>query len=302
MSPPMNTLHTFRLVAQLLNMSKAGQQLGLTHSAVSGQIKRLEAWFGRRLFRKAGRNIELTPVGAELLSMLDTTLPVIDEVSQRLRRSDVSKSVAISCLPSVAVRWLVPALPEFMKMRSDVTLQISYSQPGQTFDADKHDILITVYDDTLPDPKALKLFSRRTMLVASQQYFINKISTKESPLDGVTVLHDETKEAWNTWVKKYSSELVKVKNGPIFEDFNMFASAVIAGHGVGLCPVEIFSREIKSGELVIFSDVSIFSEKFYMLTTGSHPSRAVSAFVRWFTDHCVEAARLDAPPAHVAEP
>lgn len=70
--------------------------------------------------------------------------------------------------------------------------------------------------------------------------------------------------------------------GPIFQDFNLLATAVIAGHGVALCPIEVFRREIENGDLVILSDIATLEEESYFLITKKARSKAIAAFGDWF--------------------
>ena len=70
--------------------------------------------------------------------------------------------------------------------------------------------------------------------------------------------------------------------GFIFQDFNLLATAVIAGHGVALCPVEVFRREIENGDLVILSDVATLEDESYFLITKLTRSKAAASFADWF--------------------
>ena len=108
--PPMNTLATFCVAAHRLNFSQAGEELNLTHAAVSTQMKRLEDWFGRKLFERSGRGLKLTPAGQELLRTVDASLLAISATSQKLRVSRDRQQISVACLPSIATRWLVPSL------------------------------------------------------------------------------------------------------------------------------------------------------------------------------------------------
>ena len=72
--PPLNTLIAFQTAARLSNLSRAGEELHVTHAAVSSQIKRLEAWFGRKLFERSGRGVILTPAGQEFRKTVDVAL------------------------------------------------------------------------------------------------------------------------------------------------------------------------------------------------------------------------------------
>ena len=75
-----------------------------------------------------------------------------------------------------------------------------------------------------------------------------------------------------------------VGNGPVFADFNILATAVIAGHGVALCPTEVFREELRRGDLIVLSDISTDDDKGYFLTMSAQPSAAEVKFAEWFRD------------------
>ena len=77
---------------------------------------------------------------------------------------------------------------------------------------------------------------------------------------------------------------VDVGNGPVFADFNILATAVIAGHGVALCPIEVFREELRRGDLVVLSETSTDDDKGYFLTMSAQPSAAAVTFAAWFRD------------------
>ncbi|TIX35483.1 MAG: LysR family transcriptional regulator, partial [Mesorhizobium sp.] len=71
---------------------------------------------------------------------------------------------------------------------------------------------------------------------------------------------------------------------PVFADFNILATAVIAGHGVALCPIEVFREELRRGDLVVVSDIATDTDKGYYLTMSAQPSAAEITFADWFRD------------------
>jgi LysR family transcriptional regulator, glycine cleavage system transcriptional activator len=113
--PPMNTLHAFAVAAHRLNFSHAGEELNITHAAVSNQMKRLEQWFGRKLSECSGRGIMLAAAGQELLRTVDASLLAISATSENIRITRDRKHISVASLPSIATRWLVPSLTDFLQ-------------------------------------------------------------------------------------------------------------------------------------------------------------------------------------------
>ena len=96
------------------------------------------------------------------------------------------------------------------------------------------------------------------------------------------MLHDETTAGWQEWCRLAGIPEAKVTSGTIYQDFNLLATAVIAGHGIGLCPVNVFREEIGRGDLVVISSVSIYDDKGYAIVTRRDRSKVVADFVEWF--------------------
>jgi DNA-binding transcriptional LysR family regulator len=100
------------------------------------------------------------------------------------------------------------------------------------------------------------------------------------------LLHDESMDGWKEWFRQAVVKAPDPIRGPIFQDFNMLATAVIAGHGVALCPVEVFRREIDRGDLVVLSDVATAESQGYYVISNSSTKKPVRRFIEWFTKEC----------------
>lgn len=282
--PPLNTLQAFESAARHLSLSRAGEEMHVTHAAISGQIRKLETWLGRRLFERSGRGIALTAAGEEYLQTVQAALLAVSASSQALRIQRDRKSLAVACLPSIATRWLIPALPQFSAKYPEITIEVSYARAHEQFDPERHDVLITHQKAASEELANTMLFSRINKPVASPRYI--EISGIGDHLDGATILHDEMTSAWEDWFAKAGFRPASLIHGPVYQDFNLLATAVIAGHGVALCPIEVFRRELSRGDLVILSNVATLGDQGYYLITNQNPPQSARKFCTWFTGHC----------------
>ncbi len=110
-------LHYFWVTARAGGIMRAGEQLHTTPQTLSGQIKLLEEWFGRKLFRKSGRNLELTDDGRLALGYADQIFALGAELEGAVRQArggprvlEFRVGIADSVAKSVAYRLLEPAL------------------------------------------------------------------------------------------------------------------------------------------------------------------------------------------------
>ena len=162
-------------------------------------------------------------------------------------------------------------------------MRVAYAKAEDRLGDDENDVLITLGADPTPGVTSLKLFSRLNRPVCSPHYLAGKGSCE--PLRGsprADLLHDENRQGWQRVVLRGRTGQVDVGNGPVFADFNILATAVIAGHGVALCPVDVFRDELKRGDLVVLSDVSTNRDKSYFLTMSVDASPAALTFADWF--------------------
>ncbi len=281
--PPLNALKTFEVAARHQNFSRAGDELCVTHAAISHQIKNLEDWFGRKLFRRQNRRVRLTRAGQYLLSHISVLFEEMADVCQRVKSSGQRHTLSVGCIPSIAARWLIPHLGNFSTQHQDIDLQVLYAQADNRLSDGDYDILITLGEDTAAHVKSEKIFSRATRPVCSPG-FLEKHPDLSNPLNiaKVSLLHDETKEDWQDWFSKAGITEINQLSGPIFQDTNLMTTAVIAGHGIALCPVEIYREEITRGDLIPLSEVETNTDAGYYLTTESERSEAVEIFVDWF--------------------
>lgn len=284
--PPLNTLRAFQLTARLMSVSRAGEEMNLTHAAVSNQIKRLEDWFGQRLFERVGRGVVLTPAGAAFQKAVDAALASIAAAAQELRHEADRKSVRVACVPSIAMRWLIPALSDFHERHKDINVKLVYAKGFETFDSDRYDVLITEMADRDASARAVKLFSRSNRPVASRAYIAKHRHFTEGSLEGARLLHDETTQDWEDWFEKVGYRPNKVSNGPVFGDFNLLSAALLTGQGVALCPIDVFRREISEGRLIVLSDVATYEQNGYYMLSKDSRNASVTTFWKWFAKVC----------------
>lgn len=285
--PPLNALRAFEATARLMSLSKAGDELHVTHAAISHQIKHLETWLGRKMLQKSGRGVALTPAGTEYFLTISGSLAAIAHATGNIRRDHNMRSITVGCIPSIASRWLVPALPSFQESDPDLDVRIVYARAEEQFDDESLDVLITMGEDLTAGRESRLLFSRRNQPVASGHYLTKRNWTVDNVSPAAAdLLHDESMDGWKEWFRKAEVNAPDPIRGPIFQDFNMLATAVIAGHGVALCPVEVFRREIDRGDLVVLSDVATAESQGYYVISNSSTKKPVRRFIEWFTKEC----------------
>ncbi|MDE3775492.1 LysR substrate-binding domain-containing protein [Sinorhizobium meliloti] len=282
MLPPLGALRVFEAAARLSSFSRAADELHVSHAAVSHQIRRLEEWFGRRLFRREKRGVQLVQEAEGLANALSSSFYHIAAEVECLKLR-TNAEITVACIPSIATRWLIPALGEFLVDNANVAVRVVYAKAAQRLRENSCDVLITLGADISGDVFCTKLFSRMNKPVASPRYLQGKGDfTSAQQIAEAHLLHDESIVHWQQWFIKAGVPRPRIPTGPVFQDFNLLAAAAIAGHGVALCPVEVCRREIKNGDLIVLSDISVLEEESYFLVSKASRQEAVASFCAWF--------------------
>ncbi|MDD1780941.1 LysR substrate-binding domain-containing protein [Enterovibrio sp. ZSDZ35] len=281
--PPLSALKAFEATARHLSFSLAAEELFVTHAAVSHQIKRLEEWFQMRLFERRGRGIRLTRSGELLFRRVSPALNEIAEACNSVKAMKGNDALTVGCIPSIANRWLVPHLVEFTAAKPNLDVKVVYASVADSLAANELDVLISTDEHNMPGVKSEKLFSRTKKPVCSPS-FLEKHSPIDTPLDiaRVPLIHDEQRKEWQHWFDSAGVCWSATDSWPVFQDFNLLATAVIAGHGVALCPVEVFRLEIARGDLIVLSDIATKQDLGYYASYRQNASTTVFDFVEWF--------------------
>ena len=162
--PPLNRLRAFEAMGRLGSATRAGAELSVTHSAVSRQVKALEAALGMRLFEGPKSKLELTREGQALLAGLT---PAFDALTEAVRAVRPVASVRIAVHNSLAVKWLIPRLPEFERRQPGVAIELR-DLPIEAVRARDADLVVRFLDGPrLDDPGVEHLAANRIGLVVA---------------------------------------------------------------------------------------------------------------------------------------
>ena len=124
-TPSLHALRAFEAAARLGSFARASEELHLTPSAISHQVRALERHFGRALFVRASRQVILTTDGERLLAALSQAFNTIHAVCAELSPPARKQDLSVHCTPSFAGKWLGPRLPSFLTQHLSVNIRLS---------------------------------------------------------------------------------------------------------------------------------------------------------------------------------
>ncbi len=287
---PLNALRSFEAVARHGSFNDAAGELGVTASAVSLQVRRLEERIGRPLFTRRHRSVSLTETGARLA-------PGLTETFDRMERllSDVlgptSASLRISAMPSFASRWLAPRIAVFAALHPEYEVRVSGDDNLLSFDRDDADLGIRYGAGPYPGLHCLRIADAAAVPVCSPA-FLQRHRAALSAASGLVrlpLLHDDIGAAapglptWDRWLAAAGVAGIARPRGLRFESQHMALTAAEAGQGIALGLTPLVDGALADGRLVRASTVAIASAHAFWIVCRSDRAqeRKLKAIIRW---------------------
>ena len=288
--PPLTALRSFEAAARYGSFSQAAEELCVTQSAVSHQIRQLESWFGFELFHRNGRRISVTDKGAELATSLGEAFGDIARTCRRISAPEELQTLTVAAIPSVATCWLIPRLSGFWRHHPDIRVKLLYAIHGAPIDFQDVDIAIAYGTGEWPGVVVTRFLNGDACPVCSKQY-LNDMGPFDEPahLLGAELLHEQNRRGWENWFHNAGVEAEALPPGPVFEDFNLLRSAALAGHGIALCAPALLADDLATERLVQLSDVAVqINHDYYILEPHDLPGakqEARETFKAWLLRH-----------------
>jgi LysR family glycine cleavage system transcriptional activator len=261
---PLNTLPTFRVVARLGNLRAAAQELHLTHSAVSQQIKLLEEQVGFELFERRGRRIVLNAAGATLQRAVELALDRLDEGLRAAAAAAKGEELRIrlTLLPSFAQRWLLPRMPRWRERHPDISLEVHTSQ--QIVDLQRKGFHVALRQGAGPwrDLQAEQLIDSPLIAVGSPAAARRLRGLSTDALTTEPLLCSAA--LWDRW---FALDGCRVAVNPvaIFNDSGLMLQAVEQDMGIGLAREWLAADAMLEGRLVRLSPLALRDADTYPL-------------------------------------
>jgi len=256
--PSLDLLKGFEAAARLLSFTRAGEELHLTQSAVSRQIKELEEQLGMPLFERRHRALALTDAGRALFPAAVQVLQAMRAATDRLRALSARRSLAVTTTNSFAALWLIPRLTGFTRTHPDVDVRISADTRVQDLERDGLDIAVRHGPASLAGPNAVRLFGERVFPVCSPKLLRDAKRPLRQPADlrhQVLLQYDDPEGRhpwlhWKTWLEVERLTDLRPAGSLLFSGYEQIIPAAIAGNGVALGRSPLVREALASGELV----------------------------------------------------
>lgn len=282
--PSLRALRAFQVAGRHLSFKLAADELCITASAVSHQIKNLESFLGMDLFVRKTRALELTAPGNQYFDYLDGMFARLEAETHQMCAEYGRRVIRLCVPPFFASELLLPKFSEIKSLMPDSDIRLM-TQPSMMKEhpADA-DLSILLGAGDWPDLETVPLFSRHIRTACSPELKEKFGFSSFSDLDGRTrIVHENRPRSWENWAKALG--IAPPKAGKVYRIDSMAAvvQAAAQGHGVALVSWPLSERWFKSGELVRALDDQVETgEKFYVAYRAEEYEREeVARLIDW---------------------
>jgi len=253
--PPLATLRAFEAAARLGSFSRAAEEISVTHSAVSHQVRALERALGTPLFQRNGKRVSLTEAGRHLASRVGAALREIADAANVVRRRDRGRALTVSTLPSFAARWLMPRLGRFMEQHPEIDVNLHTSVALVDLERDEVDLAIRFGKGDWPGLEAQKFMDDELFPVASPSFNRGRLPRRPAELAKFRLMRSDD-EFWTPWFQAAGVRGIEEPQSPVFSDSALLMQAAVNGQGIALARRSIAEDDLRAKRLVRVFDIA----------------------------------------------
>lgn len=295
--PSLDLLTGFEAAARHLSFTKAGEELFLTQSAVSRQIKELEDQLGVSLFHRRHRALVLTDAGQQLYAAAAQVITTVRSATERLRaQSGRKRPLSVTTTHSFAALWLIPRLAGFTRTHPGVDVRITADTRVQDLERDGLDLAIRHGPPSLAGPNAVRLFGERVFPVCSPKLARSKPLRDPADLKNHTLLQYDDPDArhpwlhWKTWLEVAGIPDLRPAATLSLSGFEQIIPAAVAGHGVALGRSPLVKDLLAEKKLVApFKTSADPARAYFVIPSKAAATRPeVHGFIEWLKDEAAK--------------
>ena len=260
-------LRTFCVAARYESFRTASEELFITSSAVSHQIKSLEEELGQQLFERGSRELKLTDVGRSLYEEVSPLINELDAIAAGYRSGVASSSVRVSVQPFFGSEFFVPRLSEFTAEHPEIDIQVGTSDESTEKHPSDADLSIRLFRSPPSGMPSHLLFPLRMVPAASPDFKKNMVVKKKKIVsDFPIIVHETHPKAWSQWADAAGIELPENSKVIRLDSTIAVLRAAQRGIGAALVPVPMGNLWLKEGSVVrLFNKEFVADVSYYLV-------------------------------------
>jgi LysR family glycine cleavage system transcriptional activator len=295
--PPLNSIRAFEAASRHMSFQLAAEELSVTPSALSHQIKILEDHLQKKLFHRQNRAIVLTSAGELIRSKVSEGFQKLEEAFALLRPDVDNRTLVVSTGPAFSAKWLAPRIHYFLEENPEIDFRLSANLALVDFIADGIDIGIRFGGGNYDGLFVEKLFEEVSIpLIAPRVWESIGQETREGLFEKVSLIHDESAsflpgaKQWSNWFEAIGYDKSLADRGARFSHADHAIEAAVDGAGIILARLGLAWRDIAAGRLVAPYNVTVpVKGGFYFVCPHEKlNSNKVLAFLGWIRDEAAE--------------
>ena len=281
----LRALQAFDAAATQSSLSKAAETLGVTHGAVSRQIKQLETYVGVHLLHRRPKGVEKTDAGERLHRATREAFAALQTGLRSVKRAQDQRSVTISLSASLATKWLVPRLPGFRAKHPGIALYLDTNDEVIDFHDSEVDVALRYGVPNWGDLHHERLLDEELVVVASPSLIADEdLPMTPAAIARLPLLHDQFDPAWGNWAKAVGLDPSLVEGVELkYRDSAVLIAAAIDGQGVALARRLLVNDDLVAGRIVRLDTTALSLERalYFVCRTGDEDRLLIRSLRNW---------------------
>lgn len=273
--PPLGALRAFHAVASRNSFKHAGEEIGVSATAISHQIKLLESILECRVFERSARGVSLTETGEILYAGTQRAFAALEQAAAQIMHTQQPQALTVTTTSNFLTHWLVPRLADFKAKFPDIDLRLHTSV--ERVDLTQRTVDVAIRYREMPEPAlhSTLLYEDRFIVVASPSLALKEIDDLRS----ATLFHVENRQvpaespSWLNWQRNYGPADLNIDAGLTFSDETHALQAAIAGQGVVIASQLLARDLLQRGVLTAPFEMSLPGACYYLVTTEETAQR-----------------------------
>ena len=299
--PPLKALRAFEAAARHASFTAAAEELHITHSAISQQVRVLEEYLGQPLFSREARGVQLLAHAHSYHQEIQSCLERIAHATQTFKSPLPCKVLRVCTTPSLAMKWLIPKLAGFQAWAPDAQVQLSTAGEPHTERADlDHDVVLCHQPVPRPDLISVHCLHDYVIPVASPRYIHSHRLYRHADCLGHPLLQVRGHmSAWPQWFEQAGVQVPPDLPGPVFDHHFLSLQAAMNDLGLAMAPWCLLQEDVQADRLrPLFAHPRLHDFGLYASYRSEGPALALATqFVQWLCSQDLPSSPRPPSPA-----
>lgn len=283
--PSLKAMQAFESTARNLSFSKAADELHVTQSAISHQIKSLELFLGKKLIQRTNSSVSLTSDGDTYFSVVTDCFKRMHLITEHLLES-VPFQLNIAAQTSIAIEWLAPHLEKFKEENPEVSILLSMYTHNESFNHADYDVIVGTWP-VPPNYVTQKIRDEVWYPVCTPTFYESIESITPEVILSHKLISSEKGRDWEIWAQKHKIDLTILNDPQHVSHTLLAAKAALGGNCFALSCDFIVSRMVRNLELIALKEFSYdlpWGHYSVHYRLSKHNRHDVECFIRWITE------------------